>query len=647
MAHYVIGTAGHIDHGKTSLSQALTGIHTDRLKEEKERNISIELGFAPFTLPNGQKVSLIDVPGHERFIRHMVSGVAGVDLILLVVAADESVMPQTLEHLHILHLLGVKKGIIVVNKVDLVEDDFLSLVEEEIRETVKDTFLAEAPMAFVSAKTGKGVDELKQQIQTELESIPARSQEGAFRMPIDRVFTLKGIGTVVTGTAYNGTVRVGDELELMPSEEKVKVRGLQVHGESVSEAYAGQRVAINLTQINLEDIERGQLLVTPKYWNTTTRLDVELQTLPDLDFPIKHRSELRLHMGTKEVLCDIILFDRKELQPGDTATVQLILDEQMIASREERFILRRPSPVTTIGGGFIIDPYGKKQKIRPETADLLKAKAEGTLSERMVRLLNEPSRDLVTISEIAETLTVPYETIMEEIVPLIEQKELLTVPKITDINSKDNRLHENTFVQSVQKFTSLREKLHHILSEAHQQYPLKTGLSIAEIHQKLMPKLAFKTFHPWVAQYREELEIKESTGSVALADFKPTLPTHLQRKVDQIQTELQKDPFNPVKWEALMAQNLIEKKWQNDLLHFLAECRFWYKVSDEEILYHIGVDEGRKKILHYFESHDEMSIQDARDLLDLSRKKLVPLLDLMDTLGITERKDNVRTLKAT
>jgi selenocysteine-specific elongation factor len=644
MAHYVIGTAGHIDHGKTTLSQSLTGINTDRLKEEQERNISIELGFAPFQLPNGQDVSLIDVPGHERFIKHMVSGVTGVDLILLVVAADESVMPQTIEHLHILDLLGVKKGIIVVNKVDLVEEDFLPLVEEEIRETVKDTFLADAPFCYVSAKTGQGLEQLKHIIHSELESVLARSQEGAFRLPIDRVFTLKGIGSIVTGTAYNGTVRIGDELELMPSNRKARVRGLQVHGKQVHEAYAGQRVAINITQVDLEDLERGQLIVTPDYWNPTDRMDVELQVLPDLDFPIKHRSDLRLHMGTKEVLTTVILFDRKELQPGDRAPAQLLLREPIIASREERFILRRPSPVATVGGGFVIDPYARKQKIRAETADLLRAKAEGTLSERLIHYLSEPGHDLLTLNHLAENLTVPYETLIGEIPSLIRGEQILTLPQV---HPKDEsiRLTESMFIQSIERFGVIRDRLNQILSEAHRQFPLKTGLSLAEIHQKLMPKIQFKTFQHYVSTYLDLLRVKETAAGLAQLDFVPAPPQGIQKRIEQMRMELEKDPFNPVKWESIMTQFQIERKWQSDLLHYLMETGFWYRISDEEVLYHHALEVGKKKILEFFQSHQEMSIQDARDVLDLSRKKLVPLLDLMDTLGVTERKENVRMLK--
>lgn len=643
MAHYVIGTSGHIDHGKTTLTHALTGIFTDRLKEERERGVSIELGFAPLPLPDGKDVSVIDVPGHERFIRHMVSGVAGVDLILLVIAADESVMPQTLEHLHILDLLGLKRGVIVVNKVDLVEPDFLDLVEEEIRETIKDTFLRDAPFSFVSAKTGQGLAELKQLISDELNKVSARSQEGAFRLPIDRSFTLKGIGTVVTGTAYNGTIRVGDEMEWMPAERSVRVRGLQVHGKSVNEAYAGQRIAVNLTQVEWTEIERGDLLVTPDYWRTTDRLDVELALLPNLDFPIKQRTMLRLHMGTREVMCHLILFDRKELQPGETAFAQLILEEPVISSREERFILRRPSPALTVGGGRVIDPYAKKMKIRSETADILQQKSEGTVSERLVHWLEDSAKIWKTAAEASEALTIPIETLINEIKQLAVSKEILLLPR--SVSQEEVALTAQTFVQTSVQLKEWKQKLHLLLEEVHRQSPLKFGVSMAELHQRLMPSLPFKTFQQWIHQYMDSLELKESGTAIALRNFSLSPPVWIQNKIAAMENELKKDIYNPVKWESFFTQHQIDKKWQTDLFHYLLERKFWYRVSDEEALYGQAFEEAKPRIIAYLKEKREMSIQDARELLDLSRKKLVALLDLMDAQQITDRKENIRTLK--
>src|ERR671924_2225226 len=362
MKQVVMGTAGHIDHGKTQLIKALTGVDTDRLKEEKERGITIDLGFAHFTCHDGTEVGVIDVPGHERFVRNMLAGVGGIDLVLLVVAADEGVMPQTREHLAICQLLRVKDGLVALTKADLVDEDWIELVSEDTREFLKGTFLEGKPIVPVAAKTGQGVDELKHALQALVARVPPKHLEGKFRLPVDRVFTIRGFGTVVTGTLFSGMIRVEDRVEIYPKGIGAKVRGLQVHNASVSEAVAGQRTAINLQGIDKVELERGDVLGHPGEFAPTFMLDAMLQHLSDAPRPLRHRARVRLHLGTSEIMGRVILLDRDILAPGEEAYVQIRLEEPAIALPRDRFVIRSYSPVQTIGGGMLLDAQAAKHR---------------------------------------------------------------------------------------------------------------------------------------------------------------------------------------------------------------------------------------------------------------------------------------------
>jgi selenocysteine-specific elongation factor len=363
MKQIILGTAGHIDHGKTTLIKALTGIDTDRLKEEKERGITIELGFAHLALPNGQELGIVDVPGHEKFVRHMVAGATGIDLVALVVAADEGVMPQTREHLEICELLKVKQGIVILTKTDLVEDaDWLELVKEDIQDFLQGTFLASAPIISVSAVTGDGLDSLLNHLQSLCDAVEARSSSGDFRLAVDRVFTMKGFGTVITGTAISGKVKTGSTLFVYPQMLKTKVRGIQVHNREVSEAVSGQRTAINLQGLEKAALERGNVLATPESLIASFMVDVRLQHLETAPRVLKNRAKVRLHTGTNEELGTLILLDTDELKPGASGYAQVRMDRPVVVRSGDRFVLRSYSPMRTIGGGQILHPAPKKRK---------------------------------------------------------------------------------------------------------------------------------------------------------------------------------------------------------------------------------------------------------------------------------------------
>ncbi|MGA1840724.1 MAG: selenocysteine-specific translation elongation factor, partial [bacterium] len=361
MKHIILGTAGHIDHGKTTLIKALTGVDCDRLKEEKARGITIELGFTYLDLSDGIRIGIIDVPGHEKFVHHMVAGVVGMDLVLLVIAADEGIMPQTREHLDICRLLGVKKGLIAITKSDLVEQDWLDLVMEEVEDFFNGTFFSQGPIIPVSSITGKGLDELKEAIINMVKDLPEHTGEGAFRLPVDRVFTMKGFGTVITGTLLSGEVRTGDTVEVLPQQIKARVRGLQVHNENVEVAMAGQRTAINLQGVEREIIKRGDLLCQPGLMDPEYLLDAKITLLESVPV-LKNRTRIRFHTGTTEIFGRVILLDREELEPGQTCLVQFRLEEKIAAMPHDRFVIRRYSPITTLGGGEIIDSHPLKHK---------------------------------------------------------------------------------------------------------------------------------------------------------------------------------------------------------------------------------------------------------------------------------------------
>ena len=388
--NYTIGMAGHIDHGKTSLTKALTNVDTDRLKEEKERNISIELGYAPLKIDDELHVSIIDVPGHERFIRQMIAGVAGIDLVILVIAADEGVMPQTKEHLEILSFLGIEKGIIAISKIDRVDEELLELVQEDIRENLEGTVFESAPFVLVDSLSKKGLEELKQEIKKELEHMEMRDARGPFRLPIDQVFTVQGQGTIVRGTVYEGIVEKGSSLQVLPQGIPVKVRQIQVHHEQTEAAKAGQRAALNLGGISKHEIARGDVLVSSEHFLVTDTLDITTKFVSDLASPVKQRAPIKLHTGTTEVMGKIVFFDRNEVVEEENEVVcQLRLDHPIVCKRGDRFILRRPTPVETIGGGWIIDPKGSKYRFGEDTVNMLMQKKEGTPNERVLSILKE------------------------------------------------------------------------------------------------------------------------------------------------------------------------------------------------------------------------------------------------------------------
>ncbi|WP_081773002.1 selenocysteine-specific translation elongation factor [Bacillus sp. EB01] len=618
---FTIGMAGHIDHGKTSLTKALTNVDTDRLKEEKERQISIELGFAPLYEDKEIQISVIDVPGHERFIRQMIAGVAGIDLVVLVVAADEGVMPQTREHLDILGFLGIRNGIVAITKIDRVEEEFIDLVKDDILGELEGTVFEEAPFVLVDSLSKKGIEELKQLVITTLKEQEMRDARGAFRLPIDQVFTVKGQGTVVRGTVYEGTVEEGQALKIMPKGTEVRARQMQVHHKQAAKAYAGQRVAINLSNVAKDDLERGDVLVSSEHFIVSKTLDVALKVVEDLDYLVKQRMPIKLHIGTAEVMGRIVFFDRNELkEESDEILCQLRLEEEVLTKRGDRFILRRPSPQETIGGGWVIDPRGNKYRFGNETIDELEKKKVGNPKERITAALYEAKS--LDFNELVKQTALDDETLSEE---LKDEAFLL-------FNGKEYTMR--TIIHSIE------EDMYDRLQSYHAEHSMKQGLNKAELLQTMI-----RSFPRNLLDFTVELGIKQGTFArkgqfVSLSGFEPHVPKSWQKRAESIVENMKKDGLQSRYLADYFSSAGIPDTLSADLKRFLEETGQIVPL-DDQYYYHGEVFKNAVSTLKS-ETGSEFEVGDAKTALGLSRKYMIPFLERLDSIGLTKRVENKR-----
>lgn len=618
---FTIGMAGHIDHGKTTLTKALTNIDTDRLKEEKERQISIELGFAPLYIDENMDISIVDVPGHERFIRQMIAGVAGIDLVLLVVAADEGVMPQTKEHLEILSFLGITHGIVVISKIDHVEADFIELVKEDIREQLLGTVFEESPLVLVDSHSKKGIPQLKEVIKHELQKLDVRNTSGAFRLPIDQVFTIKGHGTVVRGTAYEGNVHQGEILTVLPKRQEVRVRQLQVHHRQTDQALAGQRVAINLSNIGKDDLKRGDVLVSSNTFAVTDMIDVSLHISKELLVPIKQRAEIKCHLGTAEVMGKIIFFDRNEVdEKVDEVLCQLRLHEPIVTKRGDRFIIRRPSPVETIGGGWVIDPNGKKYRYGKKTIAELESKKIGTPKERLLTILHEEK--LLSFQEIVKRSSLDNDTILQA----LKDDDFIEI--------------EKQIFTSGQIMMDLQNQVHSTLTDYHQSFPLRFGLNKAVLLQQLSVGYPKKLAEFVVEEEMKKGQIQKIEQYIQLATFKPHFPEKWAKRMENMLIKIEHDGMAVGNWEEYFKQAGISEKLEEDLKHFLIGMGFIYSLDEKIYIHKVTLEQVLKRL--HEQTNDSFELKDAKEILNLSRKYLVPLLELLDRLHFTKRAENKR-----
>lgn len=621
---FTIGMAGHIDHGKTSLTKALTNIDTDRLKEEKERQISIEPGFALLFENDEMQISVVDVPGHERFIRQMIAGVAGIDLVVLVVAADEGVMPQTKEHLEILRYLGIRNGIVAISKIDRVDEELIDLVQEDIRDELKNTVFADAPLVLVDSLSKKGIDQLKELIIHTLEKEKPRDTKGAFRLPIDQVFTVKGQGTIVRGTVFEGVVHEGQELFILPKGLETRARQIQVHHNRVDKAFAGQRAAINLAGIDKDEIERGDAVVSSEQFIVTRTIDVALTVADDLEYMVKQRMPIKCHIGTAEVMGRIVFFDRNELkEKNDDILCQIRLDEEIVTKRGDRFILRRPSPQETIGGGWVIDPKGKKHRFGEETIKELEKKMIGKPGERIVSALRERKS--------------------------LSFEELMTFTSLDESVLRKELEGEDFIEFDHKKFTlkiiveEIEEEFYNRLRDEHTKNPMKQGLNKGELYQNLA-SLYNKELLDFVLEQGLEKEIFKRKGQyISLIDFNPHIPKNWETRAKNLIEKLKNDGFKVVYFDDYFKHAGIPDKVAQEIRKFLIEAEIAVPISDQYCwhgdVFRKAVDDLQEK------TGKEFDVGEAKDILGLSRKYIIPFLETIDKKGLTQRVENKRVWK--
>ena len=631
MSHLIIGTAGHIDHGKTALVKALTGIDTDRLKEEKERGLTIDLGFAHFS----DSATIIDVPGHEKFIRNMVAGVSTIELVLLVIAADDGVMPQTREHLDILKILQVKQGIIVITKKDLVDEDWLELVQDDVRSLVTGSFLENAQIIPVSSISGEGIPEIKAELEVLYTKRKSRQDGGIFWMPVDRTFTMKGFGTVVTGSVLSGQLKVGESLERLPHKQKVKVRGLQSHGQAVEKVSTGDRAAINLQAVEKQQIHRGDALAAPDYFSPSKRFDARLQLLESAPRALKPRSRVRVHFGTTEVMARLSLIKVSKIDPGESAFVQFHLEQPAVARRLDPFVIRQYSPTITIGGGVILDANAPRHKLSdPSILQELKELEKENPAEVLESKLLSSQYNLPTLDQLSAEVAVSKETIKALVNELASQEKVLLFKK----TGQETVIHRINFDEA-------KNLVLNAVAEYHQNNPVKSGIRKAEFSNFVRVKLDPDLLNFVLQDLHRDNQTKESSGVISLKTHKIEYSSEQESLRQQI-SELLFDEGFATSSEAGISEKLkAEQKKVREVLTLMIGLGEVIQTEGNTYFHPQRVQKAKEKVAAHFEQNKEISIGQFKDLLGgTSRKYALPLILYFDGLGFTERNGDVRVL---
>jgi len=634
MKHFIIGTAGHVDHGKTALIKAITGIDTDRLKEEKERGISIELGFASLTLPNGRAFGIVDVPGHERFIRNMVSGASGIDMVIMVIAADEGVMPQTREHLHICSLLGIKKGLVALTKVDMVTEEWRDLVKDDVHEFLKGTFLEASPVIPVSSITGAGLEELLDAFGRVASEIEGESDAGIFRLPVDRAFTMKGFGTVVTGTLISGDIKLGEEVEILPTGVTAKVRGIQIHNQSATIAEAGQRTAINLQGVEKDTIVRGDVLARPRTLKPSIRLDVCVEYLSNNSRRLKNRNLVRFHVGTNEAIGRIILLDREDVEPGAKASAQVVLESPIVAMARDRFVIRSYSPVTTIGGGMIVDPLPKKHKRNSEKVnheiDLLH---DGTDTERAAIIIERSGIEGIGISEL-EMRTGVHQNILKDILGTLSSKKQVVV-----LDVDESRIISFSIYQNLQGRILLEMRAYH------ERYPLKEGVSKEELRSTAGQFARPRLFNMAVRELEKRGEIVVERENIRLSGHRVDLKGELEDIRSKIAEIYMDAGLTPPSIKELMEKFAGQRSLAESVINVMLKEGSLVKIN-EDLYFH------KEVLTRLREDYKSLLVRDGKatpasmkELTSLSRKFIIPLMEYFDITKLTIRAGDHRILR--
>ena len=627
MKNIIVGTAGHIDHGKTTLIKALTGRNTDRWEEEQRRGITIDLGFTYFDLKNGDRVGIIDVPGHEKFINNMVAGVVGMDLVLLVVAADEGIMPQTREHMDILGLLGIKKSILVINKCDLVDEEWLELVEEEIQEELEGTFLEGAPVVKVSAATGQGLDELTDTIQQLMsDEVVAKDTQTIPRLPIDRAFTLSGFGTIITGTLISGTITREDVLEMYPIGKECKIRNIQVHGQNQDKCYAGQRVAINLSNVKKKEIRRGCVLAPKNSMKNTDLLDVKLKVLEDSMRILTNHERLHLYTGTSEILCRAVLLDKEQIGPGEEGLVQLRLEEEIAVKRGDRFVVRFYSPMETIGGGIVLEPNPvRKKRFDAQAIEELKKKESGSLGDVMELQIKEHGDRMLTLAELAKVMAHSVDELKEYLEELEESGTIFVFP-----------MKKDTYLWHRDSEFAVRQKIEETLQKYHSEHPYRYGMKKAEIHNTFLKKIKPNIFDAYIERMTGENVYGRREEYLSLPGYEvPKDAMYLQTE-KLIEDTFEKAGYDFVRFSEIDFGKIPRQTAEDVVLMMIDEGKV-LRINEEMFTMKHLMDEAKEKIQNHLKEENLITIAQVRDMFSTSRKSAKPILEYMDSIKVTKK----------
>lgn len=630
----VIGTAGHVDHGKSTLVEALTGTHPDRLKEEREREMTIDLGFAWMTLPNGEEVGIVDVPGHRDFIENMLAGVGGIDAALFVIAADEGVMPQTREHLAILDILQVQGGVVALTKIDLIDDpDWLSLVEEDVRQALAGTVLGKAPIVPVSARKRIGLEQLLSELSAVLAGRPARIDLGRPRLPIDRVFTIAGFGTVVTGTLSDGSLRVGDEIEILPGGLKGRVRGLQTHKRKEDVALPGSRTAVNISGITVEQVQRGDVVAHARDYNPTSRMDVRFRLLPEASQPIRHNSQVKLFIGSDELVARLRLLGIEELQPGEEGWLQLELNKPVVAVRGDRYILRRPSPGETLGGGTVVDahPKGRHRRFSDDTLARLEALAQGTPSDLLMQALI-----MIGVGPIKEVIA---RTNLDAAQAEITLNELRTTGQIIflEANAEPGIHNPDSLVTTRGYFEQLSARAVQEVDHYHQANPLRRGMPREELKSRI--KASPRLFAALIAHLVAEKVLQENGPLVLRPGYEIHFSQDQEKAIANLMARFERAGFAPPSVKESQAEV------GENVYAALIDIGKLVQVSADVVFSKDGYDRMVGEILRLFDVNGSLSAAQVRDHFNTSRRYVLAILEHLDAVGLTVREGDVRRRK--
>ena len=631
MKKIVIGTAGHIDHGKTTLIKALTGIDCDRLKEEKVRGITTELGFAHYKFGDDLLIGIVDVPGHEKFVRHMVAGAWGIDMALFVVAADEGVMPQTKEHMDICEILGLKKGIIAITKIDLVDEEMVELVHEDIKDFLKGRSLEGAPVIPVSSTTGKNIELLKESIRNAAKNVEERSKEGIFRLPVDRVFTLKGLGTIITGTCISGYIKIGEEIEIYPLHKKAKVRNIQAYHEDAEEAIAGQRVALNLQGIEKNEIERGTIIGKPDTLMLSNRLDATLRYLKLPFKPIKNDSILRFHIAATQEEARIVLLNRDVIEPGEELFAQFVFANPIVALPGDRYILRGSYAIQTIGGGEILDIMPGKHKRNAVYIDsTYKLLTEGNFMDKAEYHI----------------LKGGYEGIKREILSILLGKDEAHVSSLIENLVQHNKV---TFIGKtvvhMDKFIDYKKTLEKLLDDFHTKNPQKIGISKEELRTRL-PKVESQVFQAALEECIAEGNIEVEKDKVRIRDAGGKVDKEREHFVEDMIEKLHGYGLMPPHVKELAIELHKTENYVRDSMERLVYEGKVIKVKGDMYFHRNVIEDFKEKVLTYLRANKEMTPSDFKSTLNLSRKYMIPLLEYLDEIKLTIRTGDKRILRS-